>query len=240
MDSYLIQIRFQGKTNDEIKRLIYQIDNKFSLGITQNKRPIPHITLCGYISTGNEAKLIKDFIRTCAGTPIPNFEINGYGIFESTNVVFINVNPSDKLDNFRWNLSKNFQSYCQLSPFDYEKKFKFHVTLASTIPDHKFAQIKDNLCCLEKPCFYHFVIRTTLLKNEKILYEYDFLLRKTLNRYEALDRKIFGRTMKLLQKYFEGTYDPDTKIQKFSFVKKIKQTVKNIFNHLKMSSKNIF
>jgi hypothetical protein len=243
MNNYLIEIRFQGKTKGEIKRLIYQIDNKFSLGITQNKRPIPHITLCGSISTDNEAKLVKDFIRICSETPMPYFKINGYGVFDSTNVVFIDVNPSDKLEDFRWKLSKNLQLYCQLGPFDYGKQFDFHATLAMHLPDYKFAQIKDYISKLEEPRFKHFVIRTTLLKNGKILYEYDFLLRKALNRYEALDKKIFRRTMDLLQKYFEGTYDPNKKIQqvsinnqqhgkieKISFIERIKQTVKNIFS----------
>ncbi|MCX6696652.1 MAG: 2'-5' RNA ligase family protein [Methanoregula sp.] len=243
MNNYLIEIWFRGKAKGEIKRLIYQIDNKFSLGITQDKRPIPHITLCGSISTDNEAKLVKDFIRICSETPMTYFQIIGYGVFDSTNVVFINVNPSDKLADFRWKLSKTIQPYCQLGSFDYGKNFNFHATLAMHLPDYKFAQIKDYIRRLEEPRFKHFVIRMTLLKNGKILYEYDFLLRKTLNRYEALDKKIFGRTMELLQKYFEGTYDPDKRIQqisvnnqqhgkteKFSFVERIKQTIKNIFS----------
>jgi 2'-5' RNA ligase len=243
MNNYLIEIRFQGKTKGEIKRLIYQIDNKFSLGITQNKRPIPHITLCGSISTDNEAKLIKDFIRICSETPMPYFQIIGYGVFDSPNVVFININPSDKLADFRWRISENLQPYCQLGPFDYGKQFNFHATLAMHLPDYKFVQIKNYIRNLEEPRFRHFVIRTTLLKNGKILCEYDFLLRKALNRYEALDKKIFGRTMDLLQKYFDGTHDPDKKIrqisvsnqqrgkiEKISFIERVKQAFKFFFS----------
>ncbi len=244
MNNYLIEIRFQGKTKGEIKRLIYQIDNKFSLGITQNKRPIPHITLCGSISTDNETKLINAFIRICSETPMPYFKIHGYGVFDSTNVVFIDVNPSDKLKDFRWKISKDLQPFCQLSPFDYKKPFNFHATLAMHLPDNAFARIKNYISQLEEPRFKHYVIRTTLLKNGKILCEYDFLLRKALNRHEALDKKIFGKTMNLLQKYFDGTYDPDKRIkdisdrqkkgiEKISFVEWIEQAIKYIFTRFK-------
>jgi len=242
MNNYLIEIRFQGKAKGEIKHLIYQIDNKFSLGFFLNKRPIPHITLCGSISTNNETKLVNDFIRICSETPIPSYKVNGFGVFDSTNVVYINIIPDIKLENFRRNLSKTLQSYCQLGSFDYSEKFNFHATLVMNLPDDKFAQIKRYIGHLEEPKFTHTVIRATLLKNGKILYEYDFLLRKTLNRYEALDKKTLGKTMELLQKYFEWKYYPDKNIskitvnnkqsekqEKISMIEWIKQTLKNIF-----------
>jgi len=233
MNNYLIEFRFQGKAKNKIRQLIYQIDKKFSLGITGYKRSIPHITLCGSISTDNESKLIKDFIRICSETPMPYFEINGYGFFDANNVVFVDIIPSDKLDNFRWNLSKNLQPYCQLSPYDYNENFNFHATLAKDLADQKFVQIKKFVLSLKKSKFMHIVIRVTLLKNGKILKEYDFLLRKSLNQKQALDSKIYKRTMKFLKNYFNGTYDPDKKIKGISFIDRIIQTLKKFCSRLK-------
>ena len=79
----------------------------------------------------------------------------------------------------------------------------------------------------------HIVIRVTLLKNGKILKEYDFLLRKSLNQKQALDSKIYKRTMKFLKNYFNGTYDPDKKIKGISFIDRIIQTLKKFCSRLK-------
>lgn len=43
------------------------------------------------------------------------------------------------------------------------------------------------------------LLRVTLLKNGKILYEYDFLQRKLFNRNQSLNRKIWKETINKLQ-----------------------------------------
>jgi hypothetical protein len=120
-----------------------------------------------------------------------------------------------------------------LSPYDYNENFNFHATLAKDLADQKFVQIKKFVLSLKKSKFMHIVIRVTLLKNGKILKEYDFLLRKSLNQKQALDSKIYKRTMKFLKNYFNGLYDPDKKIKGISFIDRIIQTLKKFYSRLK-------
>jgi hypothetical protein len=46
----------------------------------------------------------------------------------------------------------------------------------------------------EQPHNRHYLTRVTLLKNHKILAEYDFFLKRTLTRNEALSRRIEAET----------------------------------------------
>jgi hypothetical protein len=43
------------------------------------------------------------------------------------------------------------------------------------------------------------MVRATLIKGNKILYEYDFLLRKLLNRREAKSKAIYFKTINKLK-----------------------------------------
>ena len=140
MVHYLIEFRFHGKARYEIKKLVYEINRRFRLGY---KRAIPHITLAGQFYSNDEKRLIGDFNRLCSKSPLMNFEIDGFSTFENSKVVFLGVKPSKELEEFRWNLSQTLKSYCQLRPFDYEKNFEFHATIAMKLPEDKFSAIRD-------------------------------------------------------------------------------------------------
>jgi len=222
---YLIEFRFHGKANYEIKRLIYEINRKFRL---KSKQTIPHITLAGPFHTNNEKRLISDFNRVCNKNPLMSFEIDGFSTFENTKVVFLNIRPSKELEEFRWNLSQTLKPYCRLKSFDYEKKFAFHATVAMKLPDEKFSKIKDYIKRKSKLNFKHVMVRTTLLKGSIILREYDFLLRRPLVRKLAKDKKVYTKTLNLLKAYFENKYNPNDfvgnsiRVKKKNFIEKLK------------------
>lgn len=209
MTHYLIEFRFQGKAKAEIKEKIYSLDKKFNLGLIKSKRPIPHITLAGPLTTNKEHKLIEDFVSVCSSTPFCSFKVNGYGFFEDKGVVYIRIDPSEKLESFRWKLSQKITPYCNLKDYDYKQEFVFHATLALKLTGPEFRAIKRHMQKTEIPKFKHFVVRATLIKNQKILCEYDFLQRRVLNRLEALDKNQYKRTIKLLDDFFAGKYDPN-------------------------------
>lgn len=214
MARYLIEFRFQGKVKTELKRLIYEIDKRIRIENTKKKRPVPHITLVAPLQTKNEKRLIKEFNEICSKTPLMKFTVKGFNTFENNRVVYVDINPSEKLDGFRWELSQKLQSHCKLQPTDYQRKFYFHSTVAMRLTPKKFKQVKEYIKRKPKPNFKHVVVRVTLLKHGKILREYDFLQRKSLKRKAAKSKKVLKKTMNLLKKYFEGKYDPNKKMKK--------------------------
>ena len=114
-------------------------------------------------------------------------------------VIAVKIEPSSELELLRIELVAKLLGFCQLGKFD-KRKWKPHTTIAFKDIDKKFKQIKSFLENRNCPEIRHYVIRITLLKNARILYEYDFLQRRTLNRREALDREIKKITIMLLKK----------------------------------------
>jgi len=226
--NYLIEYRFQGSFKHDIRQMILHLTNKFSLQDSQPKRPVPHITLVGGFTTDNERKLIKDFTLHCATTPFLWYKVNGFGYFYCPWVVFIDIKPNENLKQFRWNLAQCLAKYCILNNRDYQEDFAFHATLALKLEEPDFARVKRYIDNQPKPQFTHYLIRATLLSNGKIFYEYDFLQRRLLNRDEALDKHELTRTFRLLNDFFKGNYDPNTKLKKDT-----KGIIQKIFNFVK-------
>lgn len=210
--TYLIEFRFQGRTKKKIKSMIWGINKKFHIG--QGHRPVPHITLVGPLTTKNERKLISDFNSVCSKYPLMKLKVNGFNTFENNRVVYIDINPSQKLDEFRWELAQAIRPNCKVQSQDQKRKFYFHATLAKSLSSNKFRKVKAYINSGNKPKYSHFVLRATLLKRGKILKEYDFLLRRLLTRREAKSKTIYRRTIALLQKFFESKHDVNKNVQR--------------------------
>ena len=204
MTHHLIEFRFFGKSKSEIKQLTWEINKQFR--IRPRHKPVPHVTLAGPFSTRDQQKLIRDFVAICKKTEKMNFRVTGYGTFDDTGVVFIDIEPSPALEEFRWELSQTLQPYCHLSRYDSDKKFSFHGTLAMKLPPHKLHQIKEFIKTKPKMQFNHIMLRATLLRNSKILCEYDFILKKLLFRREAKSRTVLSETFAELKKQLITTH----------------------------------
>jgi len=201
MFNYLIQFRFYGNAKYNIRKLIYDINGRFGL---IRERAVPHITLVGPFCTYDENRLIRDFNCLCAKSHLMEFEISGFSTFKENKVIYLDVKPSKELDRYRWNLSQTLSPYCQLSSFDNERDFAFHTTIAMRLSNAKFEEIKNYIKRMSKINFKYLMIRATLLKGGIILREYDFFLRRSLDRRLAKDKKMLARTLSLLKSKYEN------------------------------------
>lgn len=191
---YLIEIRLFGRAKYEIRELILHICKKFNITIS---RPVPHITLVGGFSTRDEDRLIRDFKLVCCCTGLIGYVIEGKGTFKDTGVIKLNVQPSKELINFRRKLRDRLLKYCTLSEWDIEEHFEFHVTIVAHMNQEKIRYVMQNFNFDKR--YNHRMLRATLLKNGKILAEYDFLLKKMLNQQEALNKQVLMNTMSVLK-----------------------------------------
>lgn len=198
---YHIEYRFQGKAKYELKNLIKLVRRRFR--IRSVGRPIPHISLAGPFATGDENRLLKAFVTICARQPICEFNIREYGTFEDTRVVYVNIVPDANLDKFQKDLASDLAKFCKLQNHDHAPVFGFHSTIAMKLNPHLFYKIKAYTQKITKPNFKHVLIRATLLKDSYILSEYDFMLRKQLNRTEAKNREILRMTYDKLGEYLK-------------------------------------
>lgn len=209
MTHYLIDIRLMGSVKHQIRTLSTQLSEKFNLG---DKRVIPHITLAGPFSTGNEEKLIEDFTGICTDQKeIPNYEVGGYGFFDDTRVVFVTITPDETLKQFRSQLSRKISPYCSLRDYDLDSldEFRFHATLAMKLDWLTFQRIKWYFRDQEPVIYRHHPIRATLIKNSKILCEYDFIQERMLSRSQALSKATRKRDFDILKVWADGSWESE-------------------------------
>jgi 2'-5' RNA ligase len=207
MTHYLIDIRMMGSVKHQIRTLSNHLAEKFSLG---DKRVIPHITLAGPFSTSDENKLIGDFTRICTNQKkIPKYEVGGYGFFDDSKVVFVTITPDENLKQFRYQLSRTISPYCSLRSYDLDSAddFRFHATLAMKLDWLTFRRIKWYFRKQEPVIYRHHPIRATLLRNTRILCEYDFVQNRMLSRAQALSRATMKRDFDILKVWADGSWE---------------------------------
>jgi 2'-5' RNA ligase len=213
MAHYLIEFRFQSKRiRTYLKSMIYSINKKFGVG---KRKHVPHITLVGPITTNDERRLISDFARICSQTKLMKFKGNGFGTFDNNRVVFVNIIPNERFNEFRVNLSKTLKEYCKLPAHnkrEEQDRFGYHSTLAMKLNQDEFNSIKNYIKNRAPPDFTQIVMRVTLLRGGKILREYDFLQRRLFNRRQAMNKHITRRSKTLLKEFMQGRYNPDKKV----------------------------
>jgi len=142
MTRYLIDIRQMGAVKRQISALSRDLQETFDLG---TMLVVPHITLAGPFSTDDENRLVHDFAQVCGGQEeAPHYEVGGYGFFEKTRVVFVEITPDEALRQFRYRLAQAIVPYCILREYDRvsAEEFRFHSTLAMKLNRLTFLRIK--------------------------------------------------------------------------------------------------
>ncbi len=196
---FLIEIRMRGDISDLCKKLIFDIYRKFRVSGMVRTRPVPHITLFGPFS----CRYIKDVIQAIKVTGKDHtkleYQVKGFDYFElkkkflfittssRKNVIYLKVNPSDELVEFRSKLAQKLLKITDSANIDSDSEFHFHATLAMKDIDRKFEDIWEYLKRYDI-AKYGTSYRVTLLKKGKIICEYDFHEGKVLRRSQVLGR----------------------------------------------------
>lgn len=190
--------------------------------IPENKiHRVPHITLYGSFAAGHgQVEKIKSVLTTIGRkySFLP-FTIDGLECIEGDKgiVVYFKIVPSPELKKFRDELAHNLLTIVpDTKPFDFDKNFLFHSTLAYKLTESEFNRISEYVNSADPvsddyvmPYFYFpmAALRITLLNNQsRIICEYDLLQQKLLPRLESLSKHEWQRTSKLfrLKKGIEG------------------------------------
>ncbi|MFA4877847.1 MAG: 2'-5' RNA ligase family protein [Methanoregula sp.] len=209
MTHYLIDIRMMGSVKQQIHTLSNHLAEKFKL---KSQLVTPHITLAGPFSTKNEEKLIEDFAGVCTRQEkIPRYDVGGYGFFDDTRVVFVTITPDETLKQFRYDLARTISPYCSLRNYDLDSAsgFAFHATLAMKLDWLTFKRIKWYFRDQEPVIYRHHPIRATLLRNSRILCEYDFVQERMLSRAQALSKATRMRDFDILKAWDDGDWESE-------------------------------
>jgi hypothetical protein len=100
----------------------------------------------------------------------------------------------------RWDISKRLSKITYTkSNHDNNRKFYFHSTIAFKDIDRKFNKICSYLKSREEKKIRQHLLRITILKGNQILYEYDLLQGRLLNRAQAKNSNTWKKTIALLK-----------------------------------------
>jgi len=227
---FYIQNRLSGYVKYYARELIYDIARKHRVKGRIETRPVPHMSLYG----GSETYRMKDVIQGVVDVGkryrLVPFTIRGFDYFDkASKVIFIRVDPSDDLVRLRKDLYERLRLISKPSTWDKRDGFNFHITIAFKDIDEKFDRIWDDIKLHSNEIQQHLFRITILGTHNKIMYEYDLILQKLLNRNQALSPKWRDKTVNEFRKLIGINEDFPAKVKSLS--KAIKHTFlkKSIF-----------
>jgi 2'-5' RNA ligase len=237
MAHYLIEFRLHGYAKKYAKRLICEVARKFRVKGVTRKRPVPHITLFGPFTTRYEREMISEVEDIGRKYFLVPFKLKGFNYFDKkiNKTIYIDINPSEKLGEIRWEIAKRLLKITRTKPvYDAKEKYSFHTTIAFRDIDRQFPKIWGHTKSKEEPDINQHLLRITILKNGRILREYDLMQKRLLSRREALNRIFWNRTITI---YKDAVKESKEFIEEIEEEREIEETlwdrIKSIFGWLK-------
>jgi len=222
MIHYLIEFRFHGYAKKFGKSLIYEVARKFRVRGVTRRRVVPHITLFGSFATRYEEKMVSEVVNVGRKYTLVPFRVKGFNYFDETRkVIYLNIDPSTELEELRWEIAKRLLKTTKTkSNHDKNRKFQFHATIADKDIDRKFSEIWNYVIkSKEELNINQHLLRITILRSGRILYEYDLILKKLLNRRQALSKYWWGKTINKLRE-LQGL-PPERQLSLLDWLRKI-------------------
>jgi len=203
MAGFLVEFRLHGYAKDYAKELIYSVAKKHRVKGVTRKRVVPHISLYGNGKTNDINRVLSVVEGVGRKYTLVPFRIKGFGFFDKPHkVIYLDISPSKELEELRWELSQELGkvSSCQSQDRHGMTKFEFHGTIAFQDIDNKFNKIWPDIKSREEPDIKQYLLRITVIgAHSRIVCEYDLVLKKLLNREQALSRYWWRKTINKLR-----------------------------------------
>jgi 2'-5' RNA ligase len=201
MADFLIEFRLHRYAKEYAKDVVYSVARKFRVRGVTRKKVVPHISLYGPGGTDDIRKVISVVEKVGCKYSLVPFKVKGFGYFDKTpKVIYFDISPSKELEGLRWELSQELRKVSTGQSWDSQRNHSFHATIAFRDIDTKFDRIWAYLKSKEKPDINQYLLRITVIgARGRIVCEYDLVLKKLLNRREALSKFWWRKTINRLQ-----------------------------------------
>jgi len=201
MAGFLVELRMYGYAKEYAKHRVYSVAKKFRVKGVTRKKVVPHVSLYGPGRTNDIAQVISAIKKVGQRYTLVPFKVKGFGYFDTRpKVIYLDIIPSPELKELRWELSRELRKVSTGQSWDRGRHHSFHATIAFHDIDRKFNQIWSYLKSEEQPNIDQHLLRITVIGNgRRIVCEYDLLLKRVLNRRQALSKSWWRRTWKRLR-----------------------------------------
>lgn len=201
MAYFLVEFRMHGHAKEYAKEIVYSVAKKFRVRGVTSKKVVPHVSLYGPGSTDDMKRVTSAIERIGRKYTLVPFKIKGFGFFDtSPKVIYFDINPSQELEELRWELSEELRKISTCQPWDSRRNHAFHATVAFRDIGTKFNRIWSYLKSKEAPNINQYMLRITVIgAGKRIVCEYDLILKRLLSRREALSDYWWRKTVSKLR-----------------------------------------
>lgn len=201
MAGFLVEFRLHGYAKEYAKDIVYSVAKKFRVRGVTRKKVVPHISLYGPGRTDDIRKVISAVEKVGRKYSLVPFKVKGFGYFDKTpKVIYFDISPSKELEDLKWELSQELRKVSTGQSWDSGRNHSFHATIAFHDIDTKFNQIWSYLKSEKEPNINQHLLRITVIGHRRrIVCEYDLVLKRLLNRRQALSKFWWRRTMNRLR-----------------------------------------
>lgn len=222
MANFLIELRMHGYAKEYAKDVVYSVAKKFRVRGVTRKKVVPHISLYGPGRTDDMRKVISAVKKVGHKYSLVPFKVKGFGYFDKTpKVIYFDISPSQELEDLRWELSQELRKVSTGQSWDSQRNHSLHATIAFHDIDVEFNKIWSYLKSREEPDISQYLLRITVIgARRRIVCEYDLVLKKLLNRREALSKSWWRKTINQLQELQGLPPEPEKSL---SLIERFKQ-----------------
>lgn len=203
MNNFYVEYRFHGYPKHYLKRLRDELARKFKIRRAGKQSP-PHMTLYGPFKTVEFRSVFSKIEKVAGRYSLVPFSVDGFERREgvSGNVIAGHINISPELVNLRKELAVELNKIVKSAdrqPWDTDGGYWFHTTLLKDMNQRICEDMWHYLNRKEKPHINQHLVRITILnQRRRIEREYDLVLKRWLNRREALSKRLYRKTVNKL------------------------------------------
>jgi 2'-5' RNA ligase len=198
---FFVEYRLHGYAKEYARDLVDEVARKFMVRRTTGTRAVPHVTLYGPSETNGTVsvrRIVSEVERVGRRYTLVACRIKGFGCFAEENkrkVIYLGIEPSLSLQNMRRDLAQALRGISVPTEYDREQDYEFHSTILIVDDEARFRRIWEFIKSKEPPDMAQYVPRVTILGgNRRIICEYDLVLRRVLDRRQALSRRWWRKT----------------------------------------------
>lgn len=203
---FLVEYRLWDTPKEYARSIIFDIARKFRIagstnfkgyrGHPRNRALPPHIVLYGTATTNDIDKVIYTVDEIARRYSLVPFRINKEIINLHNKAICFTITPSKLLEELRWELATELNKFCSTKPYDIERSFMFHMTIANDSDTSKLNNILRYINPRSLRTFDLHLTRLTILEDGKdeIINEYDLMMHKWLTSEQAIAPNVWDQT----------------------------------------------
>jgi len=198
---YQVELRFAGYARECVRGLIFAASRRFGLRGVNRNNAVPRLTVFGPFTAFDDQKVMESVVEAASRFKLVTYNVRGFDHYsggrswllfnQHMNVIYLDVQPSQELLDLRRCLADMLGQ----APNDAEsgELYKFHAAVPFRNLGGKFDRVWSYLKENEEPNLLQRLVRVNVLKNGRLMCEYDFVNKKLTVMEKSVNSRLMVR-----------------------------------------------